>query len=305
MKDKVSRFVQHRLVSKIVACGAWVMLASAICVLAYMSFVDTFMFSPSVKSLTTFGLVSLILNVSLWESFYDSLYTKQLNFDMDNEEYSVHKRYYFARKGWKYSDLQLCVRNYNKEFREAWIQDIEDITGRSVEDIKRGRYRGNTHKFLIWRVKHDKYPTTGIKIASDLLYILSVGKSSRMRLDLKESEKFHANKLIWKILSSIATSALVASFGFEFIQGNYLSAILRLVITIVMVCFTVFLGASAGYKSAKIKLSTAEAVSEKLEEWRDKIPSVVPYKDDSTPSEQQESTEDKDENFDQRVIEIG
>lgn len=277
--DKVSRFAKNRLVSKVLACGAWVMLAAAISVLSYMSFVDTFYFTPSVKSLSTLGLVSLILNVSLWESFYDSLYNKQLNFDMDNEEYSIHKRYYLARKGWKYAELQSCVRKYNQEFREAYLQDVEDITGRTIQQIKTGRYKHHTHKILIYKIKHDKYPTTGIRVASDLLYVLSVGKSGQMKINLKESEKFHAKKLTSKILTSICTSFLVASFGYEFITGNYLSALLKLIIMIVMICFTVFLGASTGYKSAKMKLATAEAVSEKLEEWRNQIPEEVPYKD--------------------------
>lgn len=297
MKDNLSRFSTNKFVSKILTCSVWVMLAAAVILLAYMSFVDTFYFSPSVKSLTTFGLVSLILNVSLWESFYSSLYSKQLSFDMDNPVYSIHKRYYLARKGWKYSDLQECVRKYNRDFREAWLKDIEDVTGRSIEEIRKGGYRYNTHKFLIWRVKHNKYPSTGIKTANSLLYILSVGKSSSMKIDIYESEKFHTRKLIFKIISSLATSFLVASVGYEFIQGNYLSAILKLIVTIVMICFSVFLGATTGYKSARTKLATAEAVSEKLEEWRDMIPIEVPYKDEDTTILEEKKDENNDRNF--------
>ena len=277
--------------------GVWIMLASAMALLAYMSFVDTFYFSPSIKSITTFGLVSLILNVSLWESFYENAFSKHMTFDMENEEYSIHKRYYFARKGWKYSDLQLCVRQYNKDFREAWIHDIEDITGRSIEDIRKGGYKKHTHKILIWKIKHKKYPSTGIKTANNLLYVLSVGKSGSMKMDIKESERFHFKKLVFKIITSLGTSFLVASVGYEFIQGNYLSAILKLVITLVMICFSVFLGASTGYTSAKTKLSTAEAICEKLEEWRDAIPTEVPYKTE-------EHTEEEKENNDHNFVEF-
>ena len=118
-----------------------------------------------------------------------------------------------------------------------------------------------------------------------------------MKMDVKESEKFHAKKLIFKILTSLMTSFLVASVGYEFIQGGYLSAILKLVITVVMICFSVFLGATSGYKSAKTKLSTAEVVSEKLEEWRDTIPTEVPYKE--------VKKEEKSEETNERIIEIG
>lgn len=295
MKNDLSRFSTNRVISKLLSCGVWIMLMSAICVLAYMSFVDNYYFSPSVKVLTTFGLVSLVLNISLWESFYESLYNKQLTWDMDNKEYSIHKRYYLARKGWKYSDLQSCVRQYNKDFRDAWIKDVEDITGRSIDKIKSEPYKKNTHKYLIWRIKHDKYPSTGIKTANSLLYILSVGKSGTMKLNVKETEFFHARQLTGKIIMSLATSFLVASVGYEFITGNYLSALLKLVVTLVMICFSVFLGATVGYKAARIKLSTAEAVCEKLEEWRNELPTEIPYKENT--EERLKEDEEKDQKF--------
>ena len=305
MKNKVSRFSQNKIVSKILSYSAWIMLAGAIAVLAYMSFVDTFYFSPSVRSLSTFGLMCLIANVSLWESFYESLYNEKLTSDMNSKEYSIHKRYYLARKGWKYTELQDCVRKYNRDFRQAWLQDVEDITGRSIEEIRKGPYKGNTHKLLIWRIKHDKYPSTGINVANDLLYVLSVGKSSHMKLDIKESEKFHARKLIFKILTSLATSFLVASFGYEFITGTYMSALLKLLVTVIMVLFTVFLGASSGYKAAKIKLATAEAVSEKLEEWRGTEPEEVPYKNkEDTEEVVEEPTEENIEKNTKQIIEL-
>lgn len=279
MKNDLSRFSTNRLISKVLSCGVWIMLIATICVLAYMSFIDTFYFSPSIKSITTFGLICLALNISLWESFYENLYNKQLVFDMDNKEYSIHKRYYLARKDWKYTDLQKCVRQYNIDFRDAWLKDVEDITGRTIDDIRKGRYRKNTHKLLIYKIKHNKYPSTGIKTANSLLYILSVGKSGRMKIDIKKSEKFHAKKFIFKAITSFLMSFLVASFTYEFISGGYLSALLNLVITIVMIFFSVFLGAMSGYKAAKTKLSTAEIVSEKLEEWRAQIPTEVPYEE--------------------------
>lgn len=264
-----------------ISASVWVMLAVAIILLAYMSFVEEFTFAPSLRAITTFGLVSMLLSISLWESFYDSAYTKELNADIQNEEYSIHKRYYFARKGWKYIDLQNCVRQYNKDYREAWLRDVEDITGRTIDDIRNGGYKKQNHKILIWRIKHGKYPTTGIKVASSLLYVLSVGKSYGMKMDVQESEKYHAKMLTGKIFSSLALSFLAASFTYQFITGDYLSAILRLTITLTMTCFSVLLGAKTGYKAARTKLSTAEAVSEKLEEWRGTIPTEVPYKEES------------------------
>lgn len=171
------------------------------------------------------------------------------------------------------------MRQYNQDFREAWLQDVVDITGRSIEDIRNSRYKHSVHKILIWRIKHDRYPSTGIKTANSLLYVLSVGRSSTMKINIHESEWYHIRSLILKIITSFCSSFLLASFGYEFIQGEYLSAVLKFVIAIVLVIFTVFLGSRTGYKSAKTKLSTAEAVCEKLEEWRNEIPTETPYKD--------------------------
>ena len=66
-----------------------------------------------------------------------------------------------------------------------------------------------------------------------------------------------------------------------------------------MICFSVFLGSTTGYKAAKTKLFTAEAISEKLEEWKDAIPTEVPYKILGDTTENQENKNS------QRIIEIG
>lgn len=296
-KEKLSRVSLNGVVNKILSWGTRIFFICAIAVLAYLSFVDSFGISPSIRAITTYGLVSMVLNVMVWESYFKTCYDKELAKDSVNEKYSVHKRYYLARKGMTYKQLQQHIRTYNKDFIEAWEKDVEDITGRSIEDIRKGKYRGNTHKLLIWRVKHRKYPSTGIKTPNDVLYILSVSKSNTMKIDVKESEKFHGIHFATKFISSVLGSLLVASLTYEFIQGGWESAILKLLISIVLLVSSLFFGASNGIKSAKIKLSTAEIVSERLEEWKQYSPIEEPFTENK-------STPEENSKKEQKVLEI-
>lgn len=274
---KIGKFTTNYLVTKILSWSTRIFFIASIITLACLSFVDKFNFIPGVKSLAVFGLVSMVLNMCLWEMYFRSCYERHLALDMENTKYSVHKRYYFARSGWKYVELQEQIRHFNKDFIKAWEGDVEDITGRTIEEIKRGKYKGNHYKRLIWRIKKHRYPTTGIKTPNDVLYILSVGASDGMRINIKKAEHMHSKGLIIKIITSVAGSFLAASFGYEFIDGSPWSALIKLLISIMLILMSVFMGSKSGIESAKIKLATTEAISERLEEWRAQIPTEVPY----------------------------
>lgn len=279
MKQEISRFSNEMFISKLVRWGTNILVIAAVIVLAVLSFVKNFDISPSMRNITTLGLISMVLNWLLWDMFYKRAYNVIINNDIQNTEYSVHKRYYFARKDWTYDDLQKAIKVYNKSFVEAWIQDVEEIIGKSREQIVNGGYKGMDHKFLIWRLKHRKYPKTGIKTPKDLLYILSVGKSTNMKISIKAAEKQHNVGRLSKIFTSAIGAALGASFVFEFIDGDCVTALIKMLINVSLICMSVVMGFQSGTSGGKIKISTAEEVCEKLEEWKHSIPTEVPYKD--------------------------
>ena len=302
MKRSLNRLSNQDIIIKVVSWGARILLIFSLVLLSYISFVENFDISPSLKNLTTYGLICVVLNISLWESYFKSYYGKIMAKDIHNKDYCVHKRYYEARKDWKYKDLQEHIRQYNKDFLVAWKRDIEDLTGRTEEQMVNGRYKKNSHKFLIWRLKHHVYPKTGIKTPNDVLYVLSVGRSNTMKINIKESEKYHASHLARKIITAVAGAFFAASVTYQFINGTWQDALLKLIIGVVLIVCSVFFGSMNGINSAKIKLSTAEIVSEKLEEWRNKPAKILPYENNTNDSEKDSKEEKaKDE---QKFLEI-
>lgn len=262
----------------IISWGARILFAVAIVVLSVLSFVDSIEISPDVRNITIIALVAAVLNYAVWESFYNQQYEKQLATDLTNTNYCIHKRYYLARKGWKYKDLQDKISQYNKDFTDAWERDIEDITGYSIEEMRACTYKGHSHKFLIWRIKHHKYPKSGIRTPNDVLYILNVGKSDRMKVHVKAQEHYRAYKRASKVITLILSTFLIASFAYSFITEGFDKAIITLILNIALLFMTLFFGATAGIKGGKLKLSTAEIISERLEEWKEQVPEEEPFK---------------------------
>lgn len=277
MSNKIDRLNGQRVLNSIVSWGTRILFLVAIVVLSVLSFVESFEFAPNIKKVTTISLVAVALNWFVWDSYYQKQYEKLLTDDVNNKDYCIHLRYYNARKDWKYSDLQDKIREYNKNFREAWVQDIEDITGRTREQIINEPYRKNSHKMLIWRLKHKKYPKTGLKTPNDVLYVLSVGKADSMKVHTRAEETFHTIGRIRKFIMSALGCGLAASFAYEFVKGDYTNAIVMLVLNIAMLFMSLFFGSTSGLKGGQLKLSTAEIVCEKLEEWRNQKPEQEPY----------------------------
>lgn len=289
MAQQVDRLNSQKILNAIVSWGTRILFIIAIVVLAVLSFVQKFEFAPDVKKITTVALIGVALNWLVWDSYYQQQYEKTLTLDIANKEYCIHKRYYEARKDWTYKELQDKIRKYNEDFREAWIQDIEDITGRKRDEIVKGEYKGNTHKFLIWRLKHKKYPKSGIRTPNDVLYILSVGKADSMRIHTKAEQKYHTAGRVKKLVMSVLGCLLAVSFAYEFIKGDYTDAVILLVLNVAMLFTSLFFGATSGLKGGKLRLSTAEIVSEKLEEWRHQKPAQEPFKTKEEPIVENES----------------
>ena len=266
-----------KIVNKIIKWGTQIVFLSALAVMAYLSFIDSFDIKPSLQNITFVALIGLVLNYLVWDSRYKYDYDKTLQDDIDNKDYSVHRRYYAARKGWKQKDLQHRIRLYNQDFVSAWLNDIVDMTGRGIEEIEKEGYKGHDHKYLIYLVKHRKYPKSGIKTPKDMLYALSVSGSEGMKMQIHKAEKIHTFGRLKKVITSLLSTTLAASITVTFISGSWESAALTLLINIVILFMSLFMGSAAGIKGAKIKLSIAEQICELLEDWSNNPPKEEPY----------------------------
>lgn len=303
---KTAESSTQKIVSGIIKWGTQIVFLVSLVVLSYLSFVDSFKIKPSLKSISMISLVALVLNWVVWDSWYTSTYEKLLLQDKTNKEYSIHRRYYHARRGWKYNELQQYIRRYNINFVKTWETDVEDITGRSIEDIRNGPYKGNDYKHLIHKIKHHNYPKSGIKTPKDLLYVLSVSGSDTMKIDIHKAEKLHTAGRISKLIKSALSTLFAASIVVNFVDSDWQSAALTLLINIAILFSSLFFGSLSGAKAAKVKLALAEEVSEMLEEWRNVPPSEEPYTEYKVFAEEVKSKPivEKVEEKQQGIIEI-
>ena len=276
---KITNFSTQKLMTKIMAWGTTLLFLAALGIMAYLSFVTNVQINPSIKNITFIALVALVLNYIVWDSRYKADYDKAMTADILNEKYSIHRRYYFARKGLKQVEVQTYIRQYNKDYVQAWLDDVVDETGRTIKEIENEPYKGHDHKLLIWKIKHHKYPQSGLKRAREVLSVLNVSGSDSMRIDIKKSEHQHACDRIRKFLTSLLSTFLAASITVNFVTGDLTSAFLTLLLNIVILFGSLFFGALAGMKGAKVKLATAEQISELLEEWRKQSPKEEPYQE--------------------------
>ena len=248
--------------------------------MAYLSFVDNVNLNFDARKLTTIAIVGIALNYVVYNTYYKKNYEIVIQTDLlnaDSGKYSIHKRYYFARKGWKDDALRTAIRNYNQAFVKSWKQDIEDVCARTEEEIVNGGYRGYDHWFSIWRLKHHKYPKSGIRGPKDVLYLLSVSASDSMKFKPREAEHYGALNKVSKLITSVLSVALAASITVDFLQGQWATALITLLLNIVILFGSLFFGSITGMKAGKLKLSTVEEACEKLEEWKNAKPSEEPY----------------------------
>lgn len=276
---KITNFSTQKLMTKIMAWGTTLLFLAALGVMAYLSFVTNIELNPSIRNITVVALVALVLNYIIWDSRYKADYDKVMTADILNEKYSIHRRYYFSRKGLKQTEVQAYIRQYNKDYVQAWLDDVVDETGRTIEEIVNEPYKGHDHKLLIWKVKHHKYPKSGLRRSREVLSVLNVSGSDGMRIDIKKSEHQHTAGRIKKLLTSLLSTFLAASLAVNFVQGDLTSAFLTLLLNVVILFSSLFFGALAGMKGAKVKLATAEQISELLEEWRKQPPKEEPYQE--------------------------
>lgn len=308
---KLSNVSSQKVVGQILKWGTQIIFVFAIAVMAYLSFVENVDFGFNFRRLTTIAAIGIVLNWIVWDSYsrknYDAVMQNDIS-NANNGKYSIHRRYYYARKGWKDESLRNAIREHNRRFVRSWIQDIEDLCARTEQDIIEGGYKGYDHKILIWKLKHHKYPKSGIKGPKDVLYLLSVSSSYSLQFKSREAEAYTIRTKIMKLLTSILSVAMAASISVDFLQGSYFSAIITLMLNVVILFTSLFFGSANGIKRAKIKLSTVEEACEMLEEWKNSIPSEEPYSTRINEEEQKEITLKKEpdvvENNTKNVVEF-
>lgn len=280
MSRKGANLNANKILHSIIRWGSIVLVILSIVLVALLSFVTDLGLSPSVRSLTTVAIVGVVLNYLIWDTFYKDQYTGVMSKDIEEAskgKYSIHKRYYDARKGFTQEKLREQIRSYNQSFLQAWLNDVEDITGRKIEEMRKGKYYGNTHKILIWRIKHRIYPKSGIKTPRQLLNILSVGKSENMKIKTNSETAYRNIHRVSKLFTSICGMFFAASLVYQFISEGWQSAIIQMVISVALIFASLFFGSMSGLKGAQIKLSIAEEICTLLEEWKAEEPVIEKY----------------------------
>lgn len=280
---KITNISSQKIISQLLRYGTQIIFVAAIVVMIYLSFVEDIGLDLNTRKLTTIALIGIILNWTVWNTYYRKNYEMLMQQDVknaDNDKYCIHRRYYFARRGWKEDELRSAIRSYNNLFVKSWIHDVEDLCARTEKDIVEGPYKGNDHWLLIWRLKHHKYPKSGIRGPKDILRLLNVSSIDSMRFKPREAENYALIGNVRKLITSILAVGLTAAITVEFVQGNWASAIITLLLNVVILFASLFFGSIAGQKGAKIKLATVEEACEKLEEWHDMKPVEEPYKEE-------------------------
>lgn len=291
MTNKISRLNSANIMSSIIKYGTHILFVMAVIVLSYLSFVQNLSLDPSIRNITTIALVALVLNYLIWDSYYKLYYNNTMANDIANEKYCIHRRFYYARKGWGYIQLQNEIRKYNQNFRQNWLDDVEDATGYKINDVVdpntgfvielglvNGPYKHRHCKLLIWRIKHRKYPKSGISSPRQLLNVLRVGKTSGTVMKINAAEIYHGVSSVKKILTAAASTFLAAALAYDFISPDGVrSALLKLILLLLTLFMSFFFGSVSGTKGAQIKLGVAEEVSELFEIWKNESANEEPY----------------------------
>lgn len=256
------------LMTRIKTVTTWLFLTISIILLAYLSFLENVRFAVEIKKVAVFAVVASVLAIAIWNMFYTNYYDKIINNDLNKGKFGVHMKYYYSRDGFTEDVLRDRIEKHNLDAKNSWLKDVQTVTGRSIESIKRGGYRKNSHKLLIWKVKHNKAPKTGIKYAKQLLNILSVNYSDSYRYKLNRDKTVYWARLARKIITTTISLWFGAMITADFIKGNYMEAVLTLSLSLLVILSSVFGGTLVGIRAGKIKLAIAEDITRLLLSWK-------------------------------------
>lgn len=162
------------------------------------------------------------------------------------------------------------------DFNPVIYTKYKTIVTKGIKDLP---YRGFKHKILMWRIKTHHYPQSGYKTSMELMSLFSFQEANMDKRSLNADKKFYTKNSLKKLFFLILTISLGASIVPNMIQGEWWSALLKLIIAIGSLLSSILMGAISGVRGARIKLSTVEDACQDLELWAQKKPVIAPYKE--------------------------
>lgn len=165
---------------------------------------------------------------------------------------------------------------YDIDFNPIIVTKYKTVITKGIKDLP---YKGFKHKILMWRIKTHHYPQSGYKTSMELMSLFSFQEANMDRRSLKADKRFYTRNSLQKLFFLVLTISLGASIVPNMIQGEWWTAILKLIIAIGSLLTSILMGAINGIKGARIKLSTVEDACTDLELWAKKKPIIAPYKE--------------------------
>lgn len=162
------------------------------------------------------------------------------------------------------------------DFNPVIITKYKTVITQGIKDLP---YKGFKHKILMWRIKTHHYPQSGYKTSMELMSLFSFQETNMSKRSLRADKKFYAKNSLQKLFFLVLTIGIGASIVPNMIQGQWWSALLKLMIAIGSLLTSILMGAINGVRGARIKLSTVEDACMDLELWAQKKPIIAPYKE--------------------------
>ena len=162
------------------------------------------------------------------------------------------------------------------DFNPVIYTKYKTIVRKGIKDLPK---KGFKHKILMWRIKTHHYPQSGYKTSMELMSLFSFQEANMDRRSLTADKKFYTKNSLQKLFFLLLTIGVGASIVPNMIQGEWWSALLKLIIAIGSLSTSVLMGAINGVRGARIKLSTVEDACQDLELWAKKKPVIAPYKE--------------------------
>lgn len=280
IRNFAKMFNMNNVLTHVIAWGAYFVVILSILVLAYLSFVEKFDISLDWRTVGVFSIASTLLGWTCWNTFYHKQYERLMSEDIQQQKlgkYSIHARYYNAIKDWNDMELQKAIDAFNDEYTKKWLNWVEKVTGKTIEEIKNGSYKGFKYKRLMYKIKKHKYPQSGYKTSMELMSLLSYQDANLNKRKLHADRSFYIRHTVQKLLTSVLFMVTAAALIPEMISGQYWSAVLKLIVALCSLSLSVFMGAMNGVKGARMKLSIVEDACVDLEHWAEKKPIIEPY----------------------------
>lgn len=165
------------------------------------------------------------------------------------------------------------------DFNPVIVTKYKTVITKGIKDLP---YKGFKHKIIMWRIKTHHYPQSGYKTSMELMSLFSFQEANMNKRSLKADKKFYTRNSLQKLFFLLLTIGVGASIVPNMINGEWWSALLKLIVAVGSLLVSILMGAINGVKGARIKLSTVEDACMDLELWAKKKPIIAPYKEPIT-----------------------